>query len=172
VTDSGGAVSIPIAKPLTILVVPTLLLLATLSGCARTGSATTLITLQRTACFGTCPVYTVRLSSSGLVEYHGEKFVAVEGDRSRQMPPGAFAELAAFAESIEFFSLQDEYRHTIGPDNTVTTVTDLPSRYLSVEKNGETKTVLNYFGGPVSLARFEVLIVELSGIDPWIGSPP
>lgn len=164
--------SIPITRPQTLLVGLTLLLLLILSGCARTESAITQISLRRTACFGACPIYTVKLSSNGSVEYHGERFVAAEGDRSRQMPPGTFAELAAFAESIDFFSLQDEYRQTIGPGNTVTTVTDLPSRYLSVEKNGQTKTVLNYFGGPDSLARFEALIVELSGVARWIGSPP
>lgn len=43
-------------------------------------SSLTTVELQRTACFGICPVYTLRVWGIGLVTYHGE-FGLVKGDR-------------------------------------------------------------------------------------------
>jgi hypothetical protein len=46
----------------------------------------TTVELQRTACLGICPVYTLRVWGTGLVTYHGE-FGLVKGDRIRFISP-------------------------------------------------------------------------------------
>jgi hypothetical protein len=43
--------------------------------------ADTIISLQRTSCYGPCPVYTVKIDARGSVTYEGEKFVRVVGRR-------------------------------------------------------------------------------------------
>src|SRR5256885_15475138 len=37
------------------------------------------ITLSRTACFGTCPIYTVTISTNGTVSFEGRRFTKVQG---------------------------------------------------------------------------------------------
>ena len=38
-------------------------------------SDTTFARIQRTACFGTCPIYVMTVYKSGLVKYYGEKWL-------------------------------------------------------------------------------------------------
>src|SRR5215469_331447 len=40
------------------------------------------ITLERTACFGSCPDYAVEIRGDGEVHYHGRYCVATKGERS------------------------------------------------------------------------------------------
>ncbi|RKX65008.1 MAG: hypothetical protein DRP41_03740 [Thermodesulfobacteriota bacterium] len=43
------------------------------------------ITLERTPCFGCCPVYKIKVYSSGLVEWEGIDFVDKGGKDSRHI---------------------------------------------------------------------------------------
>ena len=144
-----------------------------LSACAEQyESKLSSITLQRTACFGVCPVYTVTIYPDGLVEFHGERFVTSLGDYTGRVPAGNFRQLAAFAEEIGFQEMEKEYRVRIEPDGTVIRVSDLPSRITTLKFGDSEKTVLNYFAGPEQLERFELLIDELSESARWIGNEP
>ena len=44
------------------------------------------IQLQRTACYGWCPAYSVEISGDGTVLYFGERFVATKGAKSWTIP--------------------------------------------------------------------------------------
>jgi Domain of unknown function (DUF6438) len=50
------------------------------------------VTLKRTACFGTCPVYTVAVHGSGLVEYLGEFHVAMPGAQAGRVTAHGLSE--------------------------------------------------------------------------------
>ena len=43
------------------------------------------ITLERTACFGVCPVYKLTVYGDGRVVYEGKRFVRVEGTITRNI---------------------------------------------------------------------------------------
>src|SRR5690349_23365175 len=87
-----------------------------------------LIRVQRTSCFGTCPIYTVTIDGRGTVTYEGERFVRVVGRRTVLVDKSIVAGLLAKAESIRFFGMRDAYRVIENPDGTVTDVSDLPTR--------------------------------------------
>src|SRR6187200_1158641 len=53
------------------------------------------IGLERTACFGKCPIYSVVIKSDGSVQYTGEKFVERLG-KHRGKTRGSFNALAQF----------------------------------------------------------------------------
>jgi len=146
-----------------------IVLTVSLHSCAQADSSVNKISLQRTACFGVCPVYTVSIYPDGLVEFHGERFVASTGDHTASVSPDNFQRLAAFANNINFFLLDDEYRVRREPDGTVIAVSDLPSRITTVVKDEQEKSVLNYFAGPQQLEQFELMIDELTGSSRWIG---
>src|SRR5689334_12457571 len=96
------------------------------------------ITLQRTACFGACPVYTVTIHEDGTVEYNGEKFVDVEGEQTLNIGADAFNELMQVIDDVGYFDWDDEY--------TDMTVTDQSYIMTSVTRDGETKTINHYLG--------------------------
>jgi len=64
------------------------------------------ITLERTSCYGTCPVCKVTLHRDGTVAYDGKEFVKVTGHRTSKIPPERFQQLAREVEQIGFFRLQ------------------------------------------------------------------
>ena len=106
------------------------------------------ITLERTACFGTCPIYKLILKSDGTAVYIGTRFVERLGTYTAYV--SGFEHLAKIIEARRYFSLSDRYTKP---------VTDLPSAITSVVRNGKRKTVENYGNfGPLELWEIETLI--------------
>jgi len=46
-----------------------------------------IITLERTRCLGTCPVYKLTISGDGTVVYEGKDFVKVKGMKKSRVSP-------------------------------------------------------------------------------------
>ena len=128
----------------------------------------TVITLQRTSCFGPCPVYTVSIDASGNVAYEGERFVRVVGRRTAHIDPANVARLLARAEQIRFSGLRSAYRAIENPDGTTTMVTDLPTTIVTIAAKGRTKRVEDYVGAPDSLTEFEREIDDAAGTKRWV----
>jgi len=127
-----------------------------------------LISLQRTSCFGPCPVYTVKIEARGRVTYEGEKFVRVVGRQTARIDIAAVAKLLAHAERIHFFDMRNAYRAIENPDGSTTMVTDLPTKIVTVTANRRTKRVEDYIGAPDALAEFEAAIDEAAGTQRWV----
>ncbi|MEY2498388.1 MAG: hypothetical protein QOD12_1944 [Verrucomicrobiota bacterium] len=121
------------------------------------------ISLERTACFGTCPVYTLTVYSDGRVEYEGKDHVKEKGSRSLKIDGKLFQRLMKKVDEIAFFKLEDRYEGR---------VTDLPTRITTVTKGDVTKTVRNYYGGPKGLHDLEQLIDEVTNSAQWTGAHP
>jgi hypothetical protein len=154
---------------LTIRVLLTLVIGLARSAAAQetTAPADTVIRLQRTACYGSCPIYSVTIDARGAVTYDGEKFVRVVGRQTARVAPSVVASLLTSAERIRFFDLRDAYRVINNPDGTVLMVTDLPTTITTMTVNGRTKRVENYVGAPDELAAFERAIDEAAGTKRW-----
>jgi len=125
------------------------------------------ITLARTACEGTCPVYEVTIRGDGRVEYAGQNQVDIPGRQKAQVQAASLAPLLRIIDNIHFFGMRDKYFETC---------TDLPTAILSVHLDGKSKQVSNYYGdcehqtsGPqVGLARFAEAIDSVAGTARWI----
>lgn len=120
------------------------------------------ISLERTACFGHCPVYIVTLDSDGKVTYYGEMFVAVEGTQYSALEQEDLHALVREFERIDFFSLEDQY--------TDMGATDLPSAIITLIVDGKMKQVIHYHGdpnAPKKLAALEDKIDELINTAQW-----
>src|SRR5688572_17114915 len=74
-----------------------------------------LIRLDRTSCFGACPVYSVSIDAKGNVTYEGRKFVKLQGRQTDTIPVATVAALLQTAERIGFFELPDRYRTKRNP---------------------------------------------------------
>ena len=112
------------------------------------------ITLERTACYGTCPIYTISISGDGSVTYRGEQFVKTIGVQKYNISSGDVEDLVALIYQKSFFSLRDRYE--IG-------ATDMPTVIITVRVGDQIKSVENYGrAGPAQLHEIEQKIDELS----------
>jgi len=108
--------------------------------------------MSKTRCFGTCPAYTVKLYLSGKVEFNGEYNTPVEGSREFQMEKTDLDKIQQELTDLNFFDLEDRYYKD---------VTDLPTTYLTVNQGNRVKKVMDYYGAPAKLKRFEELVEEI-----------
>lgn len=125
--------------------------------------ADVVITLERTACHGTCPVYRLTIAGDGTVIYEGRSFVDVIGGRTTTLSPAQIQELVSAFEQIDFFSL---------PDYTDDSVADAASAITSITIDGETKIVNHYYGdddAPQALFDLESTIDRIVNSRQWTG---
>jgi hypothetical protein len=139
-----------------------------LTSLAAADSKITKITLERTPCFGACPVYKLTIHQSGQVEYEGKNHVRQKGSGTGRISAEDFVKLVKKIEEINFFSLNDRYDGK-NPDGSGVTVTDLPTTKTSVTRGNRTKTVENYFRGPKGLKELEDLIDDVTKSAEWVG---
>jgi len=135
--------------------------------------AITSVLMHRSACYGTCPVYTVEITSAGSVIYTGEEHVKVQGRKSARIAPTEFRFLATAIERINFFDLRDKY--LLKSDGCSTLWTDNPTVDLVITRGSEKKHVSYYYGcrGFPAAKRIMWLsdtIDDVGGTTVWIGS--
>jgi len=104
----------------------------------------TVITLERSQCFGTCPSYKLTVYGDGPVVYEGRKFVKVEGTVNDSVTQEQLKQLVAEFERADYFSLRDTYFDAT--DGCPVYVTDNPTANTSLELGGRKKTVRHYYG--------------------------
>lgn len=125
------------------------------------------ITLERTACFGTCPVYTVTIFENGTVSYRGENFVEVTEEQISEIDPETVEQIVEAFATAGYFDWNEAY--------TTQTVSDLPTVITSVSRNGETHRIEHYVGdysAPLALPFLENWIDEMTHTQLWTGVQP
>lgn len=124
-----------------------------------------MVGLQRTACFGRCPVYELSVLNTGEATLKVGRFCdeafgrsLAEGMHKARVDVEAWKETTDWVESMGFDTLQSRY------DNPK--VMDLPANIVTV--NG--KTVFNRYGGP-DLNELYTRIERLVGATDWVAEP-
>jgi hypothetical protein len=108
------------------------------------------IGLERTPCFGKCPVYVVFLKADGTFRFEGFENVRHRGRFTGKTDEQAFHDLAQFIVDCDYLNMEDTYEAL---------VTDHPDVYTTVVRNGERKVIRNYANaGPTKLWAIEQLI--------------
>jgi hypothetical protein len=137
-------------------------------------------TLQRTACFGSCPDYEVTILGTGQVQFDPDPRQANdEAGIHRAFSPDSgmlvplknvdnidrakVNRLIAAIYKTNFFKLKNSYEAGI---------TDSPTYVVTVTMNGKAKTVTDYVGKmagmPETVSALEDLIDEVAGTSRWI----
>lgn len=131
------------------------------------------ISLERTACYGSCPVYKVTIQGDGTVTYEGTEWVRVTGKQTAHVDPEAVQNLITHFLNDNFFALRDSYTSNCdeaqgGEEQTCWMVTDLPTQFLALQLGSRTKRVIDYFGAPDELRGLEREVDDLAGTRRWI----
>jgi len=139
----------------------------------RTIPADTLITLQRTNCFFTCPDYMVTISADGKVVFQGNANVKVKGQSETTISPEKVQLLIRSFEKAKFFSLRNSY--SLPEDGCRLYDGDTSSATISIVLNGKSKSIDHYLGchqkkgtAVRALIELEELIDELANTAQWI----
>lgn len=128
------------------------------------------ISLERTPCFGGCPVYTVSVSSSGEVTYEGRAHVPRLGTATAQIPSQRVDSLLDELEAAGYFTFANRY--LLSEPACGRYATDSPSAISSVRLRGKTKRIEHDYGcgsAPGALTILERRIDEVLGSGRWTG---
>jgi Domain of unknown function (DUF6438) len=107
------------------------------------------ITYRVTACLGSCPVYTVTVSSNGQASYNGERNVALSGEHPFRVTPSEFG---AFRARLATYRPMKGQEMLIEPDSALCPefAFDAPSIEIAWSSNGRTSERLVYNGGCIN----------------------
>jgi hypothetical protein len=126
-----------------------------------------IVRLERTACYGRCPAYSVEIRGDGSVTYRGTSSVAVVGQRNANISPEVVSRLVEQFRAANFFALEDRYESQI---------TDNPTKVLTLEIGGQKKSVTDYVGlsvgMPSAVAVLENAVDDAAGTRRWIDRTP
>lgn len=126
------------------------------------------IKLRRTACFGTCPIYSLEIFEDGRLHFNGEQFVAAIGPREAQIAPSTVNALIQEFRKIDYFDLKDVYESYQNPDGTTEWISDLSTTYISLRIGTRSKTIKDYAFSPESLEMLEHEIERVANTHRWI----
>ena len=140
-----------------------------LTDLSATDLQSVVIRLDRRACFGSCPVYTVTISGGGDVVFEGKEYVTVKGRQTGQIPERSVRALISAFDAADFWSVGD----TLSPKKCSCAVwTDFPTVITELRVGQLTHRVERYAGCGCQadvLVRLEEQIDVLAGVRKWTG---
>jgi len=111
-----------------------------------------LIEMKRTPCYGSCPVYTVKIDKKGKGLFEGVENVEKIGRFSFSLSQDELMEFENAFQQVDFYQLKNIYDGQ---------VSDLPTTYISYNKDGNRKKIMDYYGAPEQLRDLENSIETL-----------
>lgn len=126
----------------------------------------TLINMERTICFGTCPAYTLTIWKNGKVTFNGKEFVEYKGIETGKMSQEKIDKLIQKIKQSPFMEMPSS-------PECETRYTDMPSVFLTIKLDGERNSVSHYHGCKgfefeEELFQLEEAIDSLAGTKKWI----
>lgn len=85
------------------------------------------ISLEKTQCFGTCPIYTINIFSDGTGIYEGKKFVDLEGTYNFKVHKKKLRKIRRMANQINFKKIENKYFNEL--------IRDAPSTIIFINNN-------------------------------------
>lgn len=111
-----------------------------------------LASIERTACYGQCPMYKATFMDNGELIYVGKRFVE---------KIGTYKALLSEKEVIDIKSKIVEYKYFELDSLYPTPISDFPSCWTEVQLNGKRKRVINRRNPPENLKSFEKFLDSL-----------
>lgn len=100
------------------------------------------IKLERSACYGSCPSYSIEVRGDGTALYKSNAYTLVDGNHTFSVPPERVACLVEAFRTADFWSLNPSYAAPI---------TDSPAYTLTLQVGSQSKTVRDYVGRAIGM---------------------
>jgi hypothetical protein len=122
-------------------------------------NGTLILSMERTPCFGRCPVYTIKLYENGLLVYNTKQFTDTTACRYTVLTKEKVAGVKTLFNNSQFFDLANQY-----PEDKKTP-TDLPSCILFYNNGTQQKTITDKkWGAPETLTALEKSVDSLVNV--------
>lgn len=124
---------------------------------AKLAPAEVVLSMQRTPCFGACPVYLVEVLGDGTLRFRGERHVAVTEPVELKLEPATVKQLFARVDGTDFAGWKDF---------TNVNASDAPTVVLTYKGH----TVRHYRGddaAPAELTKLEDDVDAILGTARW-----
>jgi hypothetical protein len=116
--------------------------------------------INRTPCYGKCPVFTIELFNNGIVKYHGVAYVDKKGNFTAKASAEFIKTIQDKALSIKYLALENKY--PIAP----VAIADLPVTTTYIRLGNVGKQIIDNFDAPRELIDFENwLVLEFEKLD-------
>jgi Domain of unknown function (DUF6438) len=133
--------------------------------------------INRVGCPWSCPVYTLKVDSSGKVQFEGIDYTEVTGSVESRLSDEQIKLLFAEIQKSNVFSLESDYGYESKNCNGI--FTDQSGVLLTIEIDGKRKTIDHYQGCLIEtrfwqknhleeLSKFEDKIDEIVDTKQWI----
>jgi hypothetical protein len=116
------------------------------------------ITMEKTACYGKCPVYTITIYGTGKAEFTGSKNVKMLGKYEKQLSKEETLKIFNTFYASSFSDFLSEYDSG---------VTDVPATIISFLHKGYNKVIKDKMGAPGELKALEKMVEELVKGEGW-----
>jgi len=125
--------------------------------------------IQRTSCFGPCPIYALHVRGDGSVRFVGEQYTDIIGGIDGAITDDQLFLIASAIEQSNFF----EYGES---DECTALWTDSPSVSLWVKWRGRERRVSRYLGckkdPPDPVPELTRILDSIVNTEEWIGDGP
>lgn len=124
------------------------------------GPKTTIITFERSVCFGSCPAFTMTIAAeTNKATYVGTSNVEKIGTFEKSFSDEDIAKLKDAFDKAKFFDMENEYSSQIS---------DIPSTYVSLTYAGNTKKIKDKQHAPKELKDLEKMLDDIANSDGWV----
>jgi hypothetical protein len=108
------------------------------------------VAVQRSACYGICPIFSMSVDERGHVAYRGTSYVARPGYYEVEVPPDSVRQL--FLDIIDAGYLQLGRRYETEADGCTEVATDSPTSTFTLTAGEHRKEVRMYWGCKIDLS--------------------
>jgi Domain of unknown function (DUF6438) len=108
-----------------------------------------MVSLQRTPCFGRCPVFKIELYEDGKVVYEGRAFSTRLGTHKAVASTELMKAILQKANDIKYLTFNGKY------PKGESMITDIPTTISYVKLGSESKMIYNNYDAPTELLEFE-----------------
>ena len=123
-----------------------------------------LVSLQRTACFGKCPVFTINILKDGKATYSGVAHVKKRGQYVAVADSDFIKKIQKRAKEINFLKMSDKY-----PKGDIE-ITDIPTTVTYIRQGERGKLISDNYDAPKELIEFEKWLENELDTSVWKGS--
>lgn len=121
------------------------------------------VVMDKGACFGSCPVYTLEIDNLGNALYDGRRFTDKPGLHKHKLTTPQFQSILDQFDKMNFFSYPEKFRSDIA---------DLPTVSITHTNKGLTKTVSGKDNRPDELLALQRLLESFTKQDGWVSIAP
>lgn len=143
-----------------------LIFILLLAGCSTSKDLSQLteedivISMEKEACFGTCPAYTFDVYPGGWCVFNGKSNTYKLGTHKLQLSKSKYKELISEFKDADFFQFEDYYQSDIP---------DLPNVSISYREKDKIKTIVGKRERPSEIHKLQFLLEQIAeSKESWI----